>query len=132
MHNVQIAILDRAYAEAIRDLLMADGQHQVYVVDYPSPAIDGVVVVDDAITLSAGFDFDRCVFFAQNVAVEANQLWEAGVRHVIHADCPPHMGRFVVLAAERRLARNAVIEQELSIFDESDISFLQALRISAS
>src|ERR1700683_4074966 len=50
MQNVQIAIPDRTYAEGLRDLLMADGQHQVYVVDCPSPAIDGIVVVDDAMT----------------------------------------------------------------------------------
>ena len=62
MHNVQIAIPDRTYAQGLHDLLVADGQHQVYVVDFPSPAIDGVVVVDDAmtnrLTLSGGFDYD--------------------------------------------------------------------------
>jgi hypothetical protein len=136
MHTVQIAIPDRTYAQGLRDLLMADGQHQVYVVDYPSPAIDGVVVVDDAMTnrmtLSGGFDFDRCVVFTRTVTFLVNRLWEAGVRHVIQADYPPHLGRLVVLAAERRLGGNAVIEPEPSIFDESDRSFLHALRISDS
>jgi hypothetical protein len=136
MHNVQIAIPDRTYAQELHDLLMADGQHQVCVVDYPSPAIDGVVVVDDAkmnrMTLSGGFDFDRCVVFTRTVPIEINRLWEAGVRHVIQADYPPHVGRLVVLAAERRLGGNAVIEPELSTFDESDRSFLQSLRISDS
>jgi hypothetical protein len=136
MHNVQIAIADLTYAQGLRDLLMADGQHQVYVVDYPSPAIDGVVVVDDAITnrmtMSGGFDFDRCVVFTRTVPIEVNRLWEAGVRHVIQADYPPHVGRLVVLAVERRLGGNTVIEPDPFIFDESDRSFLQALRISDS
>jgi hypothetical protein len=134
MHNVQIAVPDRTYAHGLRDLLMADGQHQVYVVDYPSPAIDGVVVVDDAMTkqmaLSGGFDFDRCVVFTRTVPIEVNRLWEAGVRHVIQADYPPHVGRLVVLAAERRLVGNAVFDPELSMFDAADKLFLQSMRIS--
>lgn len=134
MHNVQIAIPDRTYAQALRDLLVADGQHQVHVVDYPSPAIHGVVVVDDAIancmTLSGGFDFDRCVVFTPTVPIEVNRLWEAGVRHVIQADYPPHVGRLVVLAAERRLGGSTVLEPAPASFDESDRSFLHSLKIS--
>jgi hypothetical protein len=129
MHNVQIAIQDRAYAEALRSLLMADGQHQVYVVDRPSPAVDGVVVVDHAIELSVGFDFDRCVLLTRKVLVEVTRLWELGLRHVIYADYPPDVGRLVILAAERRLGSDAVIKRAY-IFDESDRSFLEALKIS--
>ena len=134
MHNVQIAISDLDYAEALRDLLMADGQHQVHIVSYPNPAIDGVVVVDDTIvsrmTSSPGLDFDRCVIFTQKVALEVNQLWEAGVRHVIHADQPPNVGRLVVLAAEKRLGGSAVLDPELSMFGETDKLFLQTMGIS--
>ena len=137
MHSVQLAIRDRAYGSALRDLLMSDGQHVVYVVDYPSPAIDGIVVVDDTIASrmisSTALDLDRCVVFIQNVALDVNQLWEAGVRHVIYGDYPPDVGELVVLAAERRLSGSAsVMEQELSIFDETDRLFLQALRICDS
>ena len=132
MRNVQISISDPDYTEALRDLLMADGQHEVYVVDYPSPGKDGVVVVDDMIKLPLGFYFGRCVFFTRTVPIEVNRLWEAGVRHVIHADYPPDVGRLVVLGAEERLGGNAVVEREPSIFEESDRSFLHALRISDS
>ena len=132
MTNVQIAISDPDYAEALRDVLMADGQHQVHIVNYPNPAIDGVAVVDDTIvsrvSSSPRLDFDRCVIFAQKVALEANRLWEAGVRHVIHADQPPHVGRLVVLAAEKRL--NGSAAPELSMFNETDKLFLQSMRIS--
>ncbi len=132
MTNVQIAISDPDYAEALRDVLMADGQHQVHIVNYPNPAIDGVAVVDDTIvsrvSSSPRLDFDRCVIFAQKVALEANRLWEAGVRHVIHADQPPHVGRLVVLAAEKRLSGSA--DPELSMFDETDKLFLQSMKIS--
>jgi hypothetical protein len=136
MHNVQIAIPDRTYAQGLRDLLMADGQHQVYIVDYPSPAIDGVAVVDDAMTnrmkLSGGFDFDRCVVFTRTVPIEVNRLWEAGVRHVIQADYPPHVGRLVVLAAEKRLGGSAVFDPELSMSGETDKLFLHSMGISDS
>jgi hypothetical protein len=132
MTNVQIAISDPDYAEALRDVLMADGQHQVHIVNYPNPALDGVTVVDDTIVVRAssapGLDFDRCVIFAQKVALEANMLWEAGVRHVIHADQPPHVGGLVILAAEERLSGSA--DPELSIFDETDKLFLQSMKIS--
>jgi hypothetical protein len=136
MHNVQLAIRDLAYASALRDLLVADGQHVVYVVDYPSPAIDGIVVVDDTIasrmTSSTAFEFDRCVVFIQNIALDVNQLWEAGVRHVIYGDYPPDVGQLVVLAAERRLGGGEVIEGNFSTFDATDRLFLQRLRITDS
>jgi hypothetical protein len=134
MTNVQIAISDPDYAEALRGLLVADGLHQVHIVNYPNPAINGVVVVHDTIvspmTSSPGLDFDRCVIFTQKVTLEANHLWEAGVRHVIHADQPPHVGRLVVLAAEKRLGGTTVFDPERSMFDETDKLFLQSLRIS--
>jgi hypothetical protein len=135
MHNVQIAIQDRAYADALRHLLVDDGRHQVHIVEYPIPAIDGVVVVDETtaiqVTASEGFDFGRCVVFTRKVPIQPNQLWVAGVRYVIQADYPPHVGWLVVLAAERRLAGPAMIEQDL-LFDETDRLFLQKVRISAS
>jgi hypothetical protein len=134
MQNVQIAIHDRIYAEALRDLLMADGEHLVYLVDYPSPAIEGVVVIGEAVmtrpALSAGLDVGRCIVFTRKVAIEVNRLWEAGVRQVIHADYPPEVGRLVVLAAERRLNCGGAIQPESLLFDETDRLFLQRLRIS--
>ncbi len=134
MTNIQIAISDPDYAEALRDQLVADGQHQVHIVNYPNPAIDGVVVVDDTIvsrkTSSPGPDFDRCVVFTQKVALEVDQLWEAGVRHVIHADQPPQVGLLVVLAAQKRLGGSAVLDPKLPVFGETDKLFLQKMGIS--
>ena len=136
MTNVQIVISDPDYAETLRDLLIADGQHRVQILNYPNPAINGVVVVDNTIvsqvTSSPGLDFDRCVIFTQKVDLDMNQFWEAGVRHVIHADQPPDVGRLVVLAAEKRLGGSAVFDPELSVFGETDKLFLQSMRISDS
>jgi len=103
-----------------------------------------VVVADETITdsleLQEGVSLDRYVFFTRKLALELDKLWAAGVRHVIHADCPPHLGRLVVLAAERRLEaypkeqeKAALADQpEIdtnSLFDETDRLFLQALNI---
>jgi hypothetical protein len=133
MTHVQIAITDPYYAHALGDLLMADGQHQVHIVNYPNLTIDGVVVVDDTIvsriTSSPGLDFDRCVIFIQKLSFDANKLCYAGVHHVIYANQPPDVGRLVVLAAEK-LGSSAVLNLELSMFDETDKLFLQTMRIS--
>lgn len=144
MTTVQIAIRDRSYAGALRDLLVADGKHCVYVVDYPSPAMDGVVVADekiiDRLRESKGVEFSRCIVFIRQLDFDANRLFDAGVRYVIHADAPPDVGRLIVVAAERRLNQPVAVEQHVlshapdpdlaSMFDAADKLFLQALRIS--
>jgi hypothetical protein len=151
MTNVQIAIRDRGYAEELRRLLLADGQHQVHIVECPTPLIDGVVVVDSTdiarLQLPQGSDLRRCVVFART-DLDANGLWESGVRHVIHAEYPPQVGHLVVIAAETRLNRDAPdgqgskvpglpgsagqvqTESEPWMFDPADTLFLQTLRIS--
>lgn len=138
MTNVQIAIRNQSYAGALRDLLMADGQHCVHVVDDPSPAIDGVVVADESVVLrltkTEGFGIGRYIVFTQRLDFDANKLFEAGVRYVIQSDSPPNIGRLVVLAAEGRLSDDAgqQLRSEADrgcLFDAADELFLRALRI---
>jgi len=108
MSTVQIAIHDGAYAAELQRLLIVDGDHQVHLVKYPSPALAGIVVADATVTnqmiSSQSFNIDKCILFAGQQSLEANRFFDAGIRQVIHADCPPHLGRLIVLAAERRLA----------------------------
>lgn len=138
MTNVQIAIRNPSYAGALRDLLVADGQHCVHVVDDPSPAIDGVVVADESIVLrltkTEGFGIGRYIVFAQRLDFDANRLFESGIRYVIQAGSPPDIGRLIVLAAERRLSDDEGQQQRSaadrgSLFDPADELFLRALRI---
>jgi hypothetical protein len=107
MTDVQIAIKDQSYAEELRRLLVADGKHRVHVVHRPTLSIQGVVVLDAALLenpiLPEGHDSSRCVVFSHNEIFDVNSIWKAGIRHLIHADCPPPIGRLVVLAAEMRL-----------------------------
>src|SRR5579862_3258765 len=101
MNTVQIAICDRSYAEALREVLIANGDREVHLVEYPNPAVDGVIVAEPITApdlLEA--DIPRYVVFTRNVDFGSNPLWRAGVRHLIHADCPPRLGRLPIIAAE--------------------------------
>jgi hypothetical protein len=104
--NVQIAIADQSYAEELRRLLAEDGRHRAYVVDRPSPTIDGVVVLDEA-TL-------HCLAIPEGTAVlryivlrkeffDPHGLWERGVRCVVPAEYPPNLVRTVILGTELSL-----------------------------
>ncbi|HEX5226830.1 MAG TPA: hypothetical protein VFW44_03935 [Bryobacteraceae bacterium] len=136
MTTVQIAIRNRRYAAALRDLLVADGNHCVYMMDRPSAAIGGIVVVDDTIVDrlrgSQEFDFSRFIVFIHRLNFDADRLFAAGVRYVIHVDSPPETGRLIVVAAERRFREEAGKPIAVAeIFNAADQLFLQALRIDA-
>ena len=138
MTTVQIAIRNRRYAHALRDLLTADGRHCVYLMDRPSATVGGIVVADDTIVErlkgAPGFDFSRFIVFIHRLNFDADRLFAAGVRYVIHADSPPEIGRMIVVAAEKRFSENpGQVEEpaiaEVPLFDAADQLFLQALRI---
>ncbi len=86
MHNVQIAIQDAAYAEELRRLLVSDGNHRVQVVDRPSPALTGVVVVDETLLRHSKWreepNITRYLVLA-NEPCDADELWEIGIRRVV-------------------------------------------------
>ncbi len=104
MNTVQIAIRDREYAEALRDLLIADGNREVHLVECPNAALEGIIVAEPitAPDLSER-DIHRYVAFTRNYNFGSNPLWQAGVRYIIHAGCPPRLGRLAIIAAERKL-----------------------------
>lgn len=115
--------------------------------------VDGIVVADetlmDCLLQSGEVDFSRYVIFVPQPRFDCSRLFNAGVRHVIHVDSPLDVARLVVLAAERRLNGDASPERLIaadvtaeptkpqsgmdgaSMFDSSDRSFLQALKISS-
>lgn len=147
MKHVQIAIQDRAYAEELRNLLAADGTRTIHILEHPTPAIDGVVVLDEGIAQQLPLS-ERHVVFVRHVEFQADELFRAGVRYVIHSDCSPYLGFLIILAAERGLnedpipmglAQSDVVAHRMkpqpstegaSVFDSSDRLFLQALKIS--
>jgi hypothetical protein len=134
MTSVQIAIEDRTYAAALCDALEADGKHSVQFLDYPRPDLAGVVVADeklvDRLMASQRIDLNRCVIFVRQLDFDANRLFAAGVRHLIHADSPADLGRLIVIAAEKKLTGGGAHPPEF-LLNATDKLFLQSLGIGA-
>jgi hypothetical protein len=104
--NVQIAIADYLYADRIRDLLVRDGTHRVYVVDTANPKIDGVIVMDDyrlEEVPSTPPASERYVVIANKASRRISSLFHAGVHHVVFATDSPSTACLAILAAELRL-----------------------------
>ena len=103
LNNVQIAIEDQAYAEELRRLLEEDGKHRVYVVDQPSPTIDGVVVLDE-MTLGhvgvLGADALRYIIVRRKEPPDYDKLWKAGVQRILPAEYPTRIALAVILGLE--------------------------------
>jgi hypothetical protein len=106
MKTVQVAIHDSEQANTLRKLLVGDGVHQVHLVERPSIAIAGVIVMDiDHLERSGALAGarDRLIVMASKASADLARLWEAGVRHVVfHGDAPPAV-RVAVLATELSL-----------------------------
>ncbi|HTR39801.1 MAG TPA: hypothetical protein VMH80_28200 [Bryobacteraceae bacterium] len=106
MKTVQIAIRDPDYAQALRNLLLRDGNHRVYVVAEADLRLDGVVVTD-----AVGTDHlsmlqkapERFVVLARKGSDHLSTIWDAGARHVVFEGDSPNTAQLAVIAAELRL-----------------------------
>jgi hypothetical protein len=115
MKTVQLAIRDSDYAQSLRNLLMRDGAHRVYLVDQPNLRLDGVVVIDEN-----GFqnlaqrdpEPERFVVITRKGAHNLSRVWEAGIRHVVFEGDPPNTTQLAIIAAELRLPRDSAISKE--------------------
>jgi len=111
MTTVQLAIQNTEYAQALRNLLLRDGVHNVLLVNAPDLQVNGVVVVD-----SGSFDDfgrlencpDRFVVITRKGLDNLSKVWDAGVRHVVFEEDSPGTAQLAVIAAELRLAQPAI------------------------
>jgi hypothetical protein len=105
MKTVQLAIRDSDYARSLRNSLLRDGMHRVYLVEQPDLRIDGVVVIDGTKieNLSCAAQPERFVVIARKGADSLSQLWNAGIRHVVFEGDSPNTAQLAVVAAELRL-----------------------------
>ena len=106
MKTVQLAIGDSEYAQSLRDSLLRDGRHQVYLVDQPDMQIDGVVVIngDQLDHLAPCGEWpERFVVITHNGSDSLSRLWNAGIRHVVFEGDSPHTAQLAIIAAELRL-----------------------------
>lgn len=106
MKTVQLAIGNTEYAETLRNLLLRDGTHRVYIVDHPDLRLDGIVLIDgnrgdDLSMLDA--EPERFVIIAKKGSECLSRIWDAGVRHVLFEGDPPNTAQLAIIAAELRL-----------------------------
>jgi hypothetical protein len=106
MKTVQLAIRDSEYAQSLRNSLLRDGTHRVYLVDQPDLRIDGVVVID-SIKLDGGSPYEeqpeRFVVITRKGSDSLSVLWNAGIRHVVFEGDSPSTAQLAIIAAELRL-----------------------------
>jgi hypothetical protein len=106
MKTVQLAIRNSEYAQSLRNSLLRDGTHQVYLVDEPDLRIDGVIVIEGSKIehfTPGGGQLDRFVVIARKGSDSLSRLWDAGIRHVVFEGDSPSTAQLAVIAAELRL-----------------------------
>jgi hypothetical protein len=106
MKTVQLAIGNMEYAQSLRDLLLRDGTHRVYVVDRPDLRLDGIVMIDGDRPGNLSMldsEPERFVVIAHKGSDSLSRIWDAGVRHVLFDGDPPNTAQLAIIAAELRL-----------------------------
>ena len=112
MKTVQLAIRDSDYAQLLRNLLLRDGMHRVYLVDRPDLRMDGVIVLDESRFENLAVldsEPDRFVVITRKGTDHLSRVWEAGIRHVVFEEDPANTAQLAIIAAELRLPRAAGI-----------------------
>jgi len=117
MKTVQVAIHDSEQADLLRELLVGDGAHQVYLVERPNMKMPGVIVMDiDHLEKSGALAGvrERVVVMASRASGDLAKLWKAGLRHVVFHGDPPKAVQVAVLAIELSLTAPKVGVMSLS------------------
>jgi len=108
MKTIQMVLRDGEYADALRDLLLRDGTHRVYLVEQPDLRLDGVIVIDgnraESLSLLDG-EPERFVVITRKGSDHLARIWDAGVRHVVFEGDSPSTAHLAIIAAELRLPR---------------------------
>lgn len=106
MKTVQLALENVEYAQSLRDLLLRDGNHRVYLVEQPDLRLDGIVMVDGDRYCNldtSDSQPERFVVMAHKGSDSLSRIWDAGVRHVLFDGDPPNTAQLAIIAAELRL-----------------------------
>lgn len=106
MKTIQLAIGNTEYAQELRDLLLRDGTHRVYLVAVPDLRLDGVVVIDGNLPGNLAMldsEPERFVVITHKGSDSLSRIWDAGVRHVLFDGDPPNTAQLAIIAAELRL-----------------------------
>src|SRR5579872_3898812 len=99
MKTIQMVLRDGEYAGALRDLLLRDGTHRVYLVEQPDLRLDGVVVIDGNRAESLSFldgEPERFVVITRKGSDHLARIWDAGVRHVVFEGDSPSTAHLAI------------------------------------
>jgi hypothetical protein len=106
MKTVQLAIGNTEFAQLLRNLLLRDGTHRVYMVERPDLRLDGIIVIDgnrfENLTMLDS-EPERFVVITQKTSDYLSRIWDAGVRHVLFNGDSPNTAQLAIIAAELRL-----------------------------
>ena len=115
MKTVQLALENTEYAHSLRDLLLRDGTHRVYLVDRPDLRLDGIVMIDGDRTSNLSVldsEPERFVVVTHKESDALARIWDAGVRHVLFAGDSPKTAQLAIIAAEMRIPLTAGSKRE--------------------
>jgi len=110
METVQLAISNKAYATALRDLLARNPGWKILMADTPDLRLEGIIVVDsealDRLPTSIAKP-ERIVLITQKDAPHLAKAWEAGIVSVVYDNEPVNTALLAVMAARLRLSKGA-------------------------
>lgn len=110
METIQLAISNKAYATALRDLLARNQGWKILMTDTPDPRIEGVMVVDSESLErlpSAIARPERIVLITRKDAPHLAKAWEAGIVSVVYENEPVNTALLAVMAARLRASKGA-------------------------
>jgi hypothetical protein len=103
MKTVQVAIHDPEYADSVRQSLLQDGYHSVFLVNYPDITLGGVILVEAAELSSFPWlaeGHEHLLVIVSKERDDLEKIWNAGVRHAVFYGDPPQLARVSILALE--------------------------------
>jgi hypothetical protein len=103
MKTIQLAIRDSAYAQSLRNSLLRDGTHRVYLVDEPDLRMDGVIMIDGSKLEDLSpcrEQRERFVVMTCKGSDSVSRLWNAGIRHVVFEGDSLSTAQLAIIAVE--------------------------------
>jgi hypothetical protein len=108
METIQLTIADKAYAAALRDLLVRTAGCKVTAVEFPDMREEGVIVLDsDALDRlpSEVPNPERVVLIAPNDPRLLSRAWAAGIVSVVFDNDPINTALLAIMAARLRVPK---------------------------
>jgi len=106
MQTVQLAIVDAAYAAALREALVRSGPWHVQRVEVPDPSEKCVLVIDEESLCRVRLPLpypERVVLITRKDPEKLSHAWDAGIVSLVSADDPASTVLLAIMAAALRV-----------------------------